>query len=207
MPDLRDPLAAAAAAGRPPVLRAFHRIDGPGSSLDLREFQQALWRLPDPATVGADLRAAAAADPSVPWSASLARTTAITIDTGTRIVAEPFDPGAISIRSIEYDVEFSGVAGRIPATPEHWLLKIVEAFGISGVRFVLRNLVDGTHSSGLGGSATAATGTALLANALAGHPLDATQLAGMASRMEQECGISLGASVSTTSQSSASIGE
>jgi D-glycero-alpha-D-manno-heptose-7-phosphate kinase len=209
MSDLRDPLAVAAAAGRSPVVRAFHRIDGPGSSLDLREFQQALWRLPSRESVGLagdgvdsfqdvttaasvpNLRGAGLADPAMPWSAGLARTTAMTIDTGTRIIAEPFDEGAIAVRSVEYDVEVTGRPGRIPATSANWLLKIVESFGISGVRFVLRNLVDGTHSSGLGGSATAATGTAVLANALAGGPLDATQLAGMASRMEQECGISL----------------
>lgn len=193
--DLRDRLRAAELAGRAPAVRAYHRIDGPGSSLDLREFQQALWRMPAGAEGGpplvAGLRQAAAVEPSMPWSSALARTVAMTIDTGTRITAEPFDSGSLSVRSIEYDFEVSGVPGRIPATRDNWLLKIVEAFGISGVRFVLRNLVAGTHSSGLGGSATAATGTAVLANELAGRPLDATQLAGMASRMEQECGISL----------------
>jgi D-glycero-alpha-D-manno-heptose-7-phosphate kinase len=205
MSDLQDPMVVAAAADRLPAVRAFHRIDGPGSSLDLREFQQALWRLPSRESVGLgaagaetitvaavpDLLGSAAADPAMAWSAGLSRTTAMTIDTGTRIVAEPFDAGAIAVRSIEYDFEVTGQPGRIVATSENWLLKIVESFGISGVRFVLRNLVDGTHSSGLGGSATAATGTAVLANALAGGPLDATQLVGMASRMEQECGISL----------------
>ena len=209
MPELNDRLEAARAAERVPAVRAYHRIDGPGSSLDLREFQQALWRLPDREHVGLgragaaffddevrvagvpDLAGAAAADPAVPWSARLARTAAITIDTGTRITAEPFDSGAIAVYATEYDAEVSGRPGRIPATSEHWLLKIVEAFGVSGVRFVLRNLVDGTHSSGLGGSATAATGTAVLANALVGAPLDAVQLAGLASRMETECGVSL----------------
>jgi D-glycero-alpha-D-manno-heptose-7-phosphate kinase len=199
---LRDRLEAAAAAEALPAVRAYHRIDGPGSSLDLREFQQALWRLPARAEVGlggagdagprvADLLGSARADPSVPWSARLARTVAITIDTGTRIVAEPWESGGLAVRSVEYDVQVAGEPGRIPATRENWLLKIVEAFGLSGVRFVLRNLMEGTHSSGLGGSATAATGTAVLANQLAGAPLDAVQLAGMASRMEQECGISL----------------
>jgi len=28
-----------------PSIIVYNRIDGPGSSLDLREFQQALWRL------------------------------------------------------------------------------------------------------------------------------------------------------------------
>ncbi len=30
-----------------PRVIAYNRIDGPGSSLDLSEFQQAFWRLPD----------------------------------------------------------------------------------------------------------------------------------------------------------------
>ena len=29
-----------------PAVVAYNRIDGPGSSLDLRSFQQALWSLP-----------------------------------------------------------------------------------------------------------------------------------------------------------------
>jgi D-glycero-alpha-D-manno-heptose-7-phosphate kinase len=127
----------------------------------------------------------------MPWSRTLPRTVALTIDTGTYIRAEPFRDDAVAVRSIEYDVEVSGCPGAIPATRENWLLKIVESFGLTGVRFVLRNLVDGTHSSGLGGSATAATGTAVLANELAARPLDATQLVGLASRMETEFGVSL----------------
>ncbi len=30
-----------------PKVIAYNRIDGPGSSLDLSEFQQAFWKLPD----------------------------------------------------------------------------------------------------------------------------------------------------------------
>ena len=188
---LASRLRAAEEDGRLPAVRAYHRIDGPGSSLDLREFQQATWRLPEPARLGGSLRLEAALDPSMPWSRRLPRTVALTIDTGTVVRAEPFDEDAIAVRSVEYDSEVSGRTGAIPATRDNWLLKIVEAFDLSGVRFVLRNLVEGTHSSGLGGSATAATGTALLANHLADRPLDAPQLVGLASRMETEFGVSL----------------
>jgi D-glycero-alpha-D-manno-heptose-7-phosphate kinase len=143
-----------------------------------------MWALPEiPDDLGAD--------PSLAWSRHLPRTVAITIDTGTLIQAEPYRPGMIAAQSIEYDVEVSGTPGSILATTENWLLKIMEAFGLSGVKFVLRNLREGTHSSGLGGSATATTGCCILANSLAGAPFGPTQLIAMASRMEQDFGVSL----------------
>lgn len=74
---------------------------------------------------------------------------------------------------------------------ENWLLKVIDAFGLSGVRFELRNIRAGTRSSGLGGSATATTAACILANALAGSPLDPAQLVSIASRLEQELGVSL----------------
>lgn len=189
VPDVRpstlaERLSEAALQDRLPAVRAYNRIDGPGSSLDLREFQQAMWALPD---VPDDLNL----DPSLAWSRRLPRTVAITIDTGTLIQAEPFEAGRLAAQSIEYGVEVSGTPGSIPAITENWLLKIMEAFGLSGVRFVLRNLREGTHSSGLGGSATATTGTCILANALAGTPYGPTQLIAMASRMEQDFDVSL----------------
>jgi galactokinase/mevalonate kinase-like predicted kinase len=188
-PDVRpsalvERLSEASAEDRLPAVRAYNRIDGPGSSLDLREFQQGMWVLPE---IPADL----SSDPSLAWSRHIPRTVAITIDTGTLIQAEPYEAGRLAAQSIEYGVEVSGVPGSIPAATENWLLKIMEAFGLSGVRFVLRNLRDGTHSSGLGGSATATTGTCILANSLAGRPYGPTQLIAMASRMEQDLGVSL----------------
>ncbi|MEM7415079.1 MAG: GHMP kinase [Gemmatimonadota bacterium] len=167
-----------------PAVRAYHRIDGPGSSLDLREFQQALWRTP-PETPAPER------DPTAAWSARLARTIAITIDTGTLVRAEAYDEGRLAVRSIEYETEVEGEPGRIAPVRENWLLKIVESFDLTGVRFVLQNLVAGTHSSGLGGSATATTGVALLANELAASPMSPTQIVGMASRVETEYGVSL----------------
>lgn len=59
-----------------PAVTAYQRIDGPGSSLDLREFQQALWRLPQAPPDSSD--------PALAWTRTLPRTVAITIDTGTK---------------------------------------------------------------------------------------------------------------------------
>ena len=44
--QLHEMLEDAAKRNALPAVIAYNRIDGPGSSLDLREFQQALWRLP-----------------------------------------------------------------------------------------------------------------------------------------------------------------
>ncbi len=177
-------LEAAALRGAPPGVLAYNRIDGPGSSIDLREVQQAFWKLPPISDVDP-------ADPAMPWSSGLPRTVAITIDTGTQIDALPFEPGRISVRSVDYDTEVSARPGEVLPTAENWLLKIVELFGLSGVQFVLHNVRPGIESAGLGGSATAATGVCILANELAGRPFGPVQLLSMASRMEQEMGVSL----------------
>ena len=148
--DLSHRLGDAEAKGKPPTIIAHHRIDGPGSTLDMREFQQGLWSTPEwPDDPEADDAAA--------WSAQLPRTICLTIDTGTRVEARPFEPGKICIRSIEHSTETVGVAGRIVANKDNWLLKGADAFGLSGVTFELHSLRPGLISSGLGGSATAMT--------------------------------------------------
>ncbi len=43
---LNEKLWKASKKNRLPSVVAFNRIDGPGSSLDLREFQQTFWTLP-----------------------------------------------------------------------------------------------------------------------------------------------------------------
>lgn len=168
----------------PPTVIAYNRIDGPGSSLDLRSFQQALWSLP---LIPQDLQE----DPSMEWSRNLPRTIGITINTGTRVEAHPFAPGQIGVQSIEYGTEVIGKAGEIVPTKENWLLKILDIFGLSGVMFVLHNLRTGTHSAGLGGSATATTGVCILANELSENPFSNTQLVSMASCMEHDLGVSI----------------
>src|SRR5438093_12618815 len=97
----------AAKRSRLPTVRAYNRIDGPGSSLDLREFQQAFWSLPQ-------LPENLSADPTMDWTRSLPRTVGITIDTGTRIHAEPFHPTMIAVQSVEYGSEVTATAGDVP---------------------------------------------------------------------------------------------
>lgn len=181
--QLHDQLERAYRKNSIPGVLAYNRIDGPGSSLDLREFQQAYWSLPAmPMKIS---------DPALAWTCGLPRTIGITIDTGTQIQAWPFEPGKIAIRSIEYGTEAIATSGAVVPIKENWLLKIMEFFGLSGVQFVLHNLRAGIQSSGLGGSATATTGVCLLANELTGRPFSPVQLVSMASRMEQDLGVSL----------------
>jgi D-glycero-alpha-D-manno-heptose-7-phosphate kinase len=182
--SLHKSLKEAQKAVKLPAVTAYNRIDGPGSSLDLREFQQTFWSLPkipkNPET-----------DPVAAWTRQLPRTVGITINVGTRVEARPFKPGLIAASSYDFKWEVSGQPGLIPATKQNWLLKIMDLFGLSGVKFALRNTHPGLASSGLGGSATATTAVCLLANELAGRPFGPTQLVALASRMEQDLGVSI----------------
>ena len=87
-----------------PRVIAYNRIDGPGSSLDLSEFQQTFWKLP----YKQDNE-----DPAIKWSSKLPRTVGITIDTGTIIEAHPFDPKLIGVKSVEYDTEVISTPGEV----------------------------------------------------------------------------------------------
>jgi D-glycero-alpha-D-manno-heptose-7-phosphate kinase len=184
MANLHKLLSIAAERKRLPTVIAYNRIDGPGSSLDLREFQQAFWSLP---SVPDNLYA----DPSMKWTRSLPRTVGITINTGTKIHAEAYGPEFIAVQSIEYGTEVVAKPGEVLPTKQNWLLKIIELFGLKGVKFVLHNLRPGIQSSGFGGSASATTGVCLLANELAGRPFTSLQLVSMASRLEQDYGVSI----------------
>lgn len=179
-----------------PSAIAYQRIDGPGSSLDLREFQQALWCLPQIPQKNGD-------DPALIWTKNLPRTVAITIDTGTKVTAYPFEPDMIAVKSLDYGFEIISKCGQVLPTKENWLLKIIDVFCLSGVKFVIENLRSDIKSSGLGGSATAATGVCILANELAGKPFSEVQLVSMASRIEQDLGVSI---VGTQEQSNVLFG-
>lgn len=180
-----------------PQVIAYNRIDGPGSSLDLSEFQQTFWKIPDisrgdiskiddPTTKWTPNN-----DPSSKWSINLPRTVGITIDTGTKIEAHPFEPELIGVKSVEYKTEIIAAPGDVIPVSQNWLLKIMEIFNIKGVMFVLQNLREGIQSSGLGGSSTATIGVCLLANELAGRPFSNIQLISLASRIEQGLGVSI----------------
>jgi galactokinase/mevalonate kinase-like predicted kinase len=184
MPDLHVLLEAAAKRKLLPTVLAYNRIDGPGSSLDLREFQQALWTLPQiPGNPYTDI--------TMEWTRSLPRTVGITIDTGTKIYAEPYDPELIAVQSIEYGTQVIASPGEVLPVKENWLIKILDLFNLRGVKFVLHNLRAGIQSSGLGGSASATTGVCILANELANRPLSPTQLVSLASLIEQDFGVSI----------------
>ncbi|MGD0822714.1 MAG: GHMP kinase [Desulfomonilia bacterium] len=184
MSDLHSLLIAAARRKSLPTVLAYNRIDGPGSSLDLREFQQSFWSLP---SIPNDLTA----DQAMEWTRMLPRTVGITINIGTQIYAEPFNPELIAVQSIEYGTEVFAKPGEVLPTKQNWLLKTLELFGLRGVKFVLHNLRPGIQSSGLGGSASATTGVCILANELAGRPFTSLQLVSMASRLEQDYGVSI----------------
>lgn len=183
-----------------PNVIAYNRIDGPGSSLDLSEFQQTFWKIPeisrkdtpdiskidDPTTKWTPNN-----DPTSKWSINLPRTVGITIDTGTKIEAHPFEPELIGVKSVEYKTEVIAAPGDVIPVSQNWLLKIMEIFNIKGVMFVLQNLREGIQSSGLGGSSTATIGVCLLANELAGRPFSNVQLISLASRIEQGFGVSI----------------
>lgn len=180
--QLHDFLKTAQKENALPKVIAYNRIDGPGSSLDLSEFQQTFWRLPQIPKED---------DPAVKWAKNLPRTIGITINTGTQIEAHPFDPELISVNPVEYESIVTAKPGEVTPVKKNWLLKILEIFNLSGVMFVLKNIREGTKSSGLGGSATAAIGTCILANELAGKPFSDIQLISLASRIEQGFGVSL----------------
>jgi hypothetical protein len=182
--SLHKTLKDAKKAGKLPAVIAYNPIDGPGSTLDLREFQQTFCSLPK-------IPKFPEADPVAAWTRQLPRTIGITINVGTRGEARPFKPGFVAARSYDFKWQVSGQSGLIPATKQNWLLKIMDLFGLSGVEFALRNTHLGLASSSLGGSATATTDVCLLANELAGRPFRPTQLVALASRMEQDLGVTI----------------
>ncbi len=182
--DLFERLNYAQSEGKLPRVTGFNRIDGPGSSLDLREFQEAFWRLPDGSPPEDD-------EDFAEWSKDLPRTVGITIDAGCVVEAHPHEPGKIAVVSKDYGMRQEATPSHIPYTRDNWLLKLVDIFALSGVRFELHNLMAGTKSSGLGGSATATTAAALLANTLSGAGLREEQIVALASIIEQDMGVSI----------------
>jgi D-glycero-alpha-D-manno-heptose-7-phosphate kinase len=167
-----------------PSIIAYNRIDGPGSSLDLREWQMSLWN-------ACYLKEINGNDKSMYWSRYLPRTVGITIDIGTLIEAHPIEKGKIGVESVDYKSKHIHEKGKIPPIKEYWLNKIIELFGIDGVLFKLQNLNPELKSAGLGGSATATIGVAILANELSGRVFNKEQIVGMSSMIEQDFGVSI----------------
>ncbi len=109
--DLSRTLAEMAQSGRVPKITAYNRIDGPGSSLDLREFQEAFWKLPHGPAPDDEEEFAA-------WSKGLPRTVGMTIDVGCVVEAHPLEPGWVSVVSRDYGVEQKMPVGSIPYCKE-----------------------------------------------------------------------------------------
>lgn len=167
-----------------PSLTAYNRIDGPGSSLDLREFQQCFWH-----DIGKSYKDTG--DTTQFWSKSLPRTVGISINLGCVAEAHPLKDEKIGVESHDYGTEHIFKPGEIPYKQEYWLVKAVELFGLKGVKIVLHNLIPGIQSAGLGGSATATTAVCLLANKLANDLFSPEQIIAMSSILEQDMGTSI----------------
>ena len=167
-----------------PRLTAYNRIDGPGSSLDLREFQQCFWHDTGKVFEESD-------DIARYWSKTLPRTVGISINLGCVAEAYPLEDGKIGVESHDYGTEHILKPGEVPYRQEYWLIKALELFGLKGVKIVLHNLLPGIQSAGLGGSATATTAVCLLANKLADDLFSPEQIIAMASILEQDMGISI----------------
>lgn len=181
---LREKLINAQKENKLPKITVYNRIDGPGSSLDLRLFQQSMWRLPE---IPEDLFA----DESMVWSKGLPRTIGITINVGTEITTEPAPVGKLGIESVDFGFSYLYDKDEIPPIKENWLLKIMEAFNLDGVKFVTRNLFPELKSAALGGSASVSTGVAILANKLTGEKFDEHQIVGLSSIMEHDLEVSI----------------
>lgn len=181
-----------------PKIVVFNRIDGPGSSLDLRMFQQSFWRLrPIPK------EKEYFSDESISWSKGLPRTIGISISVGTEITAIPIEPGKIGVESIDFGFSYVYNRETIPPTRENWLLRIMDTFNLSGVKFIIKNKYPELKSAGLGGSAAVTVGVCLLANKLAGNPFNSSQIIGMAAMVEHDLGVSI---TGTQEQSAAVYG-
>lgn len=167
-----------------PRINVYNRIDGPGSSLDLRLFQQAFYQL-------ADLPKDLNQDKAMRWSRGYPRTVGITINIGTVIEAEPLKLGKLGVESVDFGFCYVFDKDKIAPTKENWLLRIMSAFNLDGVKFTLRNMNPELKSAGLGGSAAVTTGVAILANALSGNQFSASQIIGMASITEEDLGVSI----------------
>jgi len=182
--EIYENLIQAKKAGKLPQITVYNRIDGPGSSLDLRLFQQSFWQLGQEAKYQP-------------------RTVGITISVGTDIVVEPLKPGKIGVESIDFGFCYIFDKGKVPSIKENWLLRVMEVFNLDGVKFTIRNIYPELKSAGLGGSAAVTTGCALLANRLTHSKFSASQIIGMASMLEQDLGVSL---TGTQEQSNAVFG-
>lgn len=182
--NVHEMLTQANEEGKLPKITVYLRIDGPGSSLDLRLWQQSFWKLKN-------IPENPFSDPAMTWSNDYPRTVGISINVGTEITASPLPIGKIGVESLDFGFCYVFKKGEIPPIKENWLLRIMETFDLDGVKFTIKNTNPALKSAGLGGSAAVTTGVALLANKLTGEKFTPHQIIGMASMMEQDLGVSI----------------
>jgi len=179
--DLHEKLVKAKIENKIPMITVFLRVDGPGSTLDMRLWQQVFFENKD-----INLE-----DSSMEWSRKLPRTVGFSIDIGTDIIATPIDKGMLCVESWDYDYVRLAKKEEIPPTKENYLLVIMNIFGLDGVKFTIKNHDPKLKSAGMGGSAAVTTAVALLANKLTGNKFSRGQIIGMASMIEEDFGVSL----------------
>lgn len=179
--DLHEKLVKAKEDDRLPQITVFLRIDGPGSTLDMRAWQHIYYRHHD-----ADMN-----DGSMNWSKEMPRTVGIGIDIGTDIVASPIEKGMLCVESWDYDYVRLAKKNEVTHNKENYLLVLMNIFGLDGVKFTIRNHDPKLKSAGMGGSAAVSTAVALLANKLTGNKYNRDQIVGMASMIEEDFGVSL----------------
>lgn len=184
MVTIHEKLIQAKEQNKLPQITVFNRIDGPGSSLDLRLFQESFWKfIPIPKNL--------ADDPSRAWSASLPRTIGMSVNIGTDIIASPAEEGKLSVESLDFGFSFTFDKDNIPPKKEYWLLKLLQTFDLDGVKITIKNKFPELKSAGLGGSAALTTGVCLLANKLKGTIFSMQQIISMASLVEEDFGVSI----------------
>ena len=184
METVHEYLTKAKERGKLPKLTVFLRIDGPGSSLDMRLWQQSFWKVTNVPEQPLE-------NSTLSWSKELPRTIGFSINVGIDIIASPIQKGKLSVESVDYGFCYTFDKGTIPPMKENWLLRIMEVFNLDGIKFIIQNQDPALKSAGLGGSAAVTTGVCLLANKLTGNPFSKAQLIGMASMIEQDFGVSL----------------
>jgi D-glycero-alpha-D-manno-heptose-7-phosphate kinase len=181
MMDVYEKLVKAKAEDKLPQITVSLRIDGPGSTLDMRAWQHIFYQHRDP-----DLE-----DAKSDWSKDIPRTVGISIDVGTDIVASPIEKGMLCVESWDYDYVRLARKDEITHNKENYLLLIMNIFGLDGIKFTIRNHDSKLKSAGMGGSAAVTTAVALFANKLTGSKYNNDQIIGMASMIEEDFGVSL----------------
>ncbi len=179
--DLHEKLVKAKEEDRLPGITVFLRIDGPGSTLDMRAWQHIYYRHND----------VERNDERMKWSEEMPRTVGISIDVGTDIVASPIEKGMLCVESWDYDYVRLAKKDEVTHNKENYLLVLMNIFGLDGVKFTIRNHDPKFKSAGMGGSAAVSTAVALFANKLTGNKYNNDQIVGMASMIEEDFGVSL----------------